>query len=56
MELNDLRTRPKDMDVNLLREEMGRAERDDDMRITSQEWEYSQGCLSKVSYLDYYFA
>ena len=46
---------PKDMEVNWLHEKMERAERDEDMHITSQEWEYGQGCLWKVSFLDYYF-
>ena len=49
---HDLRTPPKDMDVSWLHEEMERAKIDKDMHITSQEWEYGQGCLLKVSYLD----
>ena len=40
------------MDFNWIHEEIERAKRDEDMRITSQEWEYGQGFLSKLSYLD----
>ena len=41
-------TLPNDIHVDWLYEEMERAKRDEGLHITVEEWEYAQGCMSKI--------
>ena len=43
-----LATLPNDIHVDWLHEEMERAERDEGLHITAEEWEYARGCMLKV--------